>query len=126
MIPAAAAVLIETGWSSRWPDAAAYFARDAGGTMHFPGISLEAMQLLVVERGVRIVGIDTAGLDGGTSATFAAGRMLAQQGGVHLENLARLAQVPPTDAWLIIGALAVAGGSGAPARVLALVPVQAR
>ncbi|HOT96688.1 MAG TPA: cyclase family protein [bacterium] len=121
-IAADAAVVVETGWSSRWPDAAAYLARDAGGTMHFPGISLEAMQLLVVERGVRIVGIDTPGVDGGASADFAAGTLLAHHGGLHLENLARLAQAPPTGAWLIIGALAITGGSGAPARLLALTP----
>ncbi len=121
-IPAGAAVVLETGWSSHWPDAEAYFARDANGALHFPGISLAAMQLLVVERGVRIVGIDTAGLDGGASADFAAGTLLARHGGVHLENLARLAQAPPTGAWLLIGALAIAGGSGSPARVLALTP----
>jgi kynurenine formamidase len=120
-IPLGSAVVIETGWSRFWPDAGAYFALDAAGTMHFPGISVAAMRLLVEERGVTTVGIDSAGLDGGMSTDYQANILLARHGGLHLENLAGLDRIPPTGAWLVIGALPIAGGSGSPARVLALV-----
>jgi kynurenine formamidase len=47
-------VLIETGWDTRWPDAEYFDAH--------PAMSLEATRLLV-ERGVRVIGIDTNGFD---------------------------------------------------------------
>jgi kynurenine formamidase len=47
-------VLIETGWDVRWPDADYFDAH--------PAMSLEATRLLV-ECGVRVIGIDTNGFD---------------------------------------------------------------
>jgi kynurenine formamidase len=47
-------VLIHTGWDARWPDPA-YFDRH-------PAMSLEATKLLV-QRGVRVIGVDTNGFD---------------------------------------------------------------
>lgn len=121
-LQAGTAMLVETGWSRFWPEAESYLARDAEGRMHFPGISEAAMRFLVEHRRVRIVGIDSPGLDGGLSTTFGCNRLLARHDGLHLENLTGLATLPSRGAWLVIGALPIAGGSGAPARVLALVP----
>ena len=44
-IPSAAAVLVKTGWGSRWPDAKSYLGSDVPGdtlNLHFPGVSAEA------------------------------------------------------------------------------------
>lgn len=122
VLPPSSAVVIETGWSRHWPEVEAYFAEGEDGRMHFPGISEEAMLLLVEERGVRTVGIDTAGLDGGLSADYRANKVLARRSGLHIENLTNLDRVPPAGAWLVIGALPIMEGSGSPARVLALIP----
>jgi kynurenine formamidase len=120
-LPPGSAVAVATGWSRRWPDEKSYLGRAADGSLHFPGISPAAMELIVRARGARIVGIDTPGLDGGLSADFLSGKILAGQGGIHLENLTALDQLPARGAWIVIGALPIAGGSGSPARVLALV-----
>lgn len=120
-LPPGCAVAVATGWSRRWPDEKSYLGRAADGSLHFPGISPAAMELIVRARGARIVGIDTPGLDGGLSADFLSGKILAGQGGIHLENLTALDQLPARGAWIVIGALPIAGGSGSPARVLALV-----
>jgi kynurenine formamidase len=39
----------------------------------------------------------------------------------HVENLTNLAAVPPVGAWSVVGVPSIAGASGFPARVLALV-----
>ena len=43
------------------------------------------------------------------------------QGVWHVENLTNLGAVPPIGAWAVVGVPAVAGASGFPARVLAVV-----
>jgi kynurenine formamidase len=39
-----------------------------------------------------------------------------------LENVARLEELPPTGAWVIALPMKIAGGSGGPVRIVALVP----
>jgi kynurenine formamidase len=116
-VAAGSAILIETGWSVHWHDAGRYFAEN------FPGLERETVDLLMI-RGVKAVGIDSPGIDGGGSCDFAANRALARNGALHLENLANLDRVPLKGAWIFIGALPIIGGSGSPARILALMPAQ--
>ena len=68
------------------------------------------------------MGIDTAGIDGGTSQTLEANRVLLDNGRFHLENLTNLGRLPAKGAWLFIGALPLVGAGGSPARVLAWFP----
>lgn len=114
-------VLIRTGWAARWPDATRYLNADAAGVMHFPGVSLAASQWLDARR-VRGLGIDTLSTDPGPSQTFTQHRHFLGAGGYHIENLADLSALPPTGASLVVLPVAVQGGSGAPARVLAFLP----
>ncbi len=119
-----AIVLVRTGWSSRWPDTKAYLGDDRPGQtdeLHFPGIAPGAARLLA-ERGVVAVGIDTAGIDHGPSANFRAHQILAEQEIVGLENLTNLAELPAHGAYVIALPMKIGGGSGAPCRVVALVP----
>lgn len=116
------AILLLTGWDRRWPDADAYFNCDEGGTMHYPGFAPETVAWLVDERAICGLGSDAAGIDPGRDQTLASNRLLLQKRRWHLENLARLDELPPTGAWLVIGALPIVGGTGSPARVLALIP----
>ncbi|WP_236644323.1 cyclase family protein [Sorangium cellulosum] len=114
-------VLIRTGWGARWSDPVKYLNQDAKGVMHFPGVSVEASRYLR-ERGVRCVGIDTLSTDPGPSQTFEQHKAFLGAGGYHIENLANLEQLPEAGAVVVVAPLPLARGSGAPARVLALVP----
>jgi kynurenine formamidase len=89
--------------------------------LHFPGIGREAAELLAA-RGVSGVGIDTASLDPGPSKDFIAHRVLNGAGIYGLENVANLEQVPETGATVIALPMKIAGGTGGPARVIAILP----
>lgn len=91
--------------------------------LHFPGFGVEAATVLVVDRGVVGLGIDTLGIDPGQVADFSVHRDVTLPRGVwHVENLTNLAAVPPVGAWAVVGVPRISGASGFPARVLALVP----
>jgi kynurenine formamidase len=122
-IPSGAIVLLRTGWSSRWPDQARYRNMDAGGVMHFPGYSVEAVKLLI-ERGAVGLGIDTLSIDYGPSKEFEVHRTDLPAGLYNLENLANLEQLPDSGAFLIAAPIKLEGGSGGPVRVFALLPTQ--
>jgi len=90
-------------------------------TFHFPGIDPEAAHLFV-ERGVNGVGIDTASLDHGPSTTFRTHQILNRAGIYGLENLANLDLLPASGATVVALPLRIRNGSGAPARVIAILP----
>ena len=116
-VPRDSVVLISTGWARFWNEPERYLG---AGSLHFPGISIDAAEYLVHKCGVRGLGIDTAGVDGGRSTRFQVNLLLCEHGLFHLENLARLDLVAARGATLFIGALPIPGGCGSPCRVLAL------
>lgn len=119
-IPPGSFVIARTGWEELWNDPKRYVNVDDQGVMHFPGFGADAAKLLL-ERNIAGVGIDTLSIDHGPSKDFTAHKILLGAGKVAIENLANLKELPPRGATLIIGALKIRDGSGAPARVLALV-----
>lgn len=124
-LPDSCIVLALTGWGARWPDRKRTFGDDRPGetsNLHFPGFSAEAARFLVAERRVDAVGLDTPSLDHGPSRDFIAHRIFAAAGIPGLENVAALDQVPPRGATVMAMPMKIAGGSGAPARILAFVP----
>lgn len=91
--------------------------------LRFPGFGVPAAAMLVSERGVVGLGIDTLGIDPGVAVEFPVHRDVTLPSGIwHVENLTNLAAVPPVGAWAVVGVPRIAGASGFPARVLALVP----
>jgi kynurenine formamidase len=116
-------VLIRTGWSRKWPDATAYLghATDAS-QLHFPSYGAETARLLVGERRVALLGIDTASIDYGPAADFPVHQIAAAANVPGLENLTGLDALPPRGATLIALPMKIEGGSGGPTRVVALVP----
>lgn len=117
-------VLVRTGWSHYWPNATQYLGDDTHGDasdLHFPGISEAAAQVLV-ERRVGAVGIDTASIDHGPSNDFIAHRVLMEAGIPGFENVADLDKVPPRGAEILALPMKIAGGSGGPLRIVAVVP----
>jgi kynurenine formamidase len=110
------AVLVCTGWDAHRDHAARYV-----GDLRFPGLSLEA-GLLLVERGVAGIGIDTLSIDRGVASDSRVHFVTLPAGLWQLEGLVNLELLPPRGALLVIGAPRLAGGSGVPARPLALLP----
>ncbi len=118
-------VLLRTGWGSRWPDRKRYLGDDTPGdasNLHFPSYGAEAARYLVEQRRVGALGVDTASIDPGNSTDFPVHRIAAAANVPGLENLANLAELPPTGAWVIALPMKIAGGSGGPLRIVALVP----
>ena len=124
-VPAGSAVLIRTGWASRWPDALAYLGDDTPGdasNLHFPGVGEDAARLLLEERGIGLLGIDTASVDYGQSTDFIVHQIGGAAGVPNLENVGDLTELPPTGFLLAALPMKIEGGTGAPVRIVALVP----
>ena len=124
-IPDGTIVLVFTGWGARWPDRKRYLGDDRPGevsNLHFPGFSREAAEFLVHERHVHAVGLDTPSLDHGPSRDFIAHQIFNGADVPGLENVASLDKLPPRGATLYALPMKIRGGSGAPARIFAVVP----
>lgn len=114
-------VLFYTGWQSRWKNKDKYLNKSGDGSLHFPGISKEAAEMLR-DRGVVGVGIDTLSVDRGISKDFVVHKILHDAGIYHIENLTNLDKVSPTGSILVVAPLKIKDGSGAPCRIFASVP----
>src|SRR5215470_11713915 len=113
-IPSGSIVLLRTGWGKRWPDRKRYFGDDTpqdASHLHFPSYGKEAAELLVRERKVGALGIDTASIDYGPSQDFVVHRIALPAQVPGLENLANLDQLPETGAWVIALPMKIGGGS---------------
>ena len=126
-IAAGTIVLLRTGWSTRWPDRKSYLGDDTpndASKLHFPSYGVEAARLLIQERKVSAIGVDVASIDYGPSQDFMVHRIAAAADVPGIENLTNLNLLPATGAVIIALPLKIEGGSGGPARVIALVPRQ--
>ena len=118
-------VLLRTGWSARWPDKKRYLGDDTPGDasrLHFPSYGAEAARILVADRKVAALGVDTASIDPGSAKDFPVHQIVAAANVPGFENLAGLDALPPTGAWVVALPMKIAGGSGGPLRAIALVP----
>ena len=126
-IPVDGIVLLRTGFSERWPDAARYLGTAARGAdavqqLHFPGLHPEAAKWLIANRSIKAIGIDTASIDFGQSTLFESHRLLYARDIPAFENLTALDRLPPRGAFVIALPMKIRGGSGAPLRAVAIVP----
>ena len=126
-IPSDGIVLIRTGFSRRWPDAARYLGTaergpDAVRNLHFPGLHPDAARWLIANRPVRAIGIDTASIDYGQSTLYETHRALFGRNIPAFENLTALERLPLRGATIVALPMKIGGGSGAPLRAVAIVP----
>ncbi|HEX4951512.1 MAG TPA: cyclase family protein [Blastocatellia bacterium] len=124
-IPDDSIVLIHTGWGRFWGDKKQYLGTDVAGdvgNLHFPGISKEAARLLTEQRRIDAIGIDTASIDHGPSKDFIAHQILNGANIYALENVANLERLPAKGATVIALPMKIKGGTGGPARIIALLP----
>ncbi len=120
-------VLLRTGYGRYWPDRQQYLGTETKGPaavaeLHFPGLAPDAARWLVEHRAVKAVGIDTASIDYGQSTQFASHVTLFEHNVPVLENVANLDQLPLTGMTIIALPMKIAGGSGGPTRIVAIVP----
>lgn len=117
-IPAGACVAMNSGWTARIGDPS--WRNRPDGALAFPGFSKAATDLLM-ETGAASIGVDTLSLDPGNSPDFAVHYSWLPSGRFGIEGLAHLDQLPPAGATVFIGAPKHRGGTGGPARVMAMV-----
>lgn len=119
-IPDGAVVFMHSGWESRVNDEYSYRNPDSTGAMHFPGFHPEAAELLVKDRNIVGIGVDTLSLDYGRSTDFKTHVTILGANKWGVENVANLAKIPPSGATVFVGAPKVANGSGGPLRAIAV------
>jgi len=118
-IPEGAIVMIATGWDARWPDQKRYM-NERAGIKHFPGIHPDAAAYLAKDRKVAGIGIDTPSVDYGPSQKFETHNLTMPLNVFHIENAANLTSLPASGFTLVVAPIKLAGGSGGPTRVFAL------
>jgi kynurenine formamidase len=110
--------VFEFGWWRKWavrPD-------DVDFLTDWPGLGPDCVELLL-ERGVKAVGVDTLSPDVFGDTSSPVHKALLGEGVVIVENLANLSRLPPRF-YLLALPLKIEGGSGAPCRATALVQAQ--
>lgn len=117
-------LLYRTGWDARSHDSDSFLNADETGP-HTPGISVECARWIAEHSPVIGVGVETVGTDAGAAHSFDPAfpchSMLLGADKYGLTQLQNLARLPATGSVLLAGPLPIVGGSGAPARVLALI-----
>lgn len=127
-IPRGAWVIMYTGVGTRsYPDPVKVLGTDRRGTealplLSFPGFSEEAARFLVQERDIRGIALDTPSIDYGKSVDFEVHKVICGAGKLAIENLASLDKLPIKGATLYAAPMMITRGTGAPARVFAILP----
>lgn len=123
-LPEGGWMLYRTGWDARSASQQDFLNANETGP-HTPGVSVECARWLADEAPIVGIGVETVGTDAGTAHSFnppfPCHSALLGAGKFGLTQLQNLAKLPPTGSVLIAGPLPIVGGSGSPARALALV-----
>ena len=123
-------VLFRTDFSRRWPDAAAYLGTaergaDAAARLHFPGLHPDAARWLIANRSPKAVGIDTASIDYRTIVSLRNAPRAVRTRHPRVQEPGR-SSIACRDRGAVVVALPmkIKGGSGAPLRAVAMLPVK--
>jgi kynurenine formamidase len=115
-IPAGTVVMVRSDWSKRWPDKERIQPADG----KFPGVTLEALKLLHLERKILLHGHEP--LDADSTPTLVGEDWLMNNGYMQAEGVANLDQVPAAGALVAIGFPRLKGGTGGFASFTAICP----
>jgi kynurenine formamidase len=113
-VPAGSVVMVRSDWSKHWGDIDSFMARP------FPGVSLDALKFLHLERNILFHGHEP--LDTDTTPTLEGEAWLMHNNFAQAEGVANLDQVPEAGALVIIGFAKPLGGTGGYARYVAVAP----
>ena len=125
-IPNGAIVLLRTGFAKYWPDRVKYMGTDERGAaavakLHFPGLSPDAARWLTTNRSIKAIGLDTPSIDYGQSTLFESHQILFAKNIPAFENLGDMSALPAKGFSIIAMPMKIAGGSGGPLRIAAIV-----
>lgn len=105
-------VVIATGWEKR--------AASGNYMTENPGLSGQAARYLAGKK-VNAVAIDGPSIDAGADAKFTAHKILLPRNILVVENLCNVSKIPTNRFTLVLSPLRLAGATGSPARVLAII-----
>lgn len=113
-IPEGSAVFIRSDWHKGWSDPKRFASKP------FPGITLDALKFLHLERKILFHGHEP--LDTDNTPTLEGEHWLLHNNFAQAEGVSNLDLVPPAGALLSIGFAKPQGGSGGYARYIAIAP----
>jgi len=113
-IPEGAVVFVRSDWSKRWPDPV--LATETA----FPGVSLDALKFLHLERHILMHGHEP--LDTDTTPNLDGESWLMHHGYTQAEGVAHLDEVAATGCLVAMGYPKFKGGTGGYARFVAICP----
>lgn len=113
-IPEGAVVMVRSDWYKRWSDIEQF------NEFPFPGVSLDALKFLHLERNILFHGHEP--LDTDTTPTLEGEYWLMHNHFAQAEGVMNLDQVPEAGALIIIGFAKPQGGTGGYARYIAVAP----
>src|SRR4051812_23212951 len=122
-IPAGSVVMVRSDWSKKWTTDAAK-ARALAADPVFPGVTLDALKFLHLQRHILFHGHEP--LDTDTTPTLEGESWLMHHGYTQAEGVANLDQVPNTGCLVDIGYPKFGGGTGGYARYVAICPPSAK
>ena len=105
-------IVISTGWEKN--------ATKNNYMSENPGLSSDAAKYIARKK-VNAVAIDGPSIDAGTDRKFTAHNILLPRGILAVENLCNVERITKNRFTLVLGPLKLAGATGSPARVLAIV-----
>lgn len=123
--PDGAIVVARSGWGRYWPDKRHYLGTDQFSDiehLRFPGFSADAAKYLLDRHKVAAIAIDTPSMDPGNSKDFPVHRLWLSANKVGFENLANADKLPEAGATIFCIPMKIGKGTGAPARIFALLP----
>ena len=115
-VPEGSVVMVRSDWHKRWPDKARFQPADG----KFPGVALDALKFLHLERKILFHGHEP--LDTDSTPTLIGEDWLMNNGYMQAEGVANLDQVPETGALIAIGFPRLKGGTGGFASFTAICP----
>lgn len=122
--PANSWLLFRTGWDQYGHDKQAFLNLDDNGS-HTPGFTAECAKWIAGELEISGVGVETVGIDAGNAGAlippFPMHHFLLGADKYGITSLKNLAKLPTFGAMVVVAPLPIVGGTGAPARVLAMV-----
>jgi kynurenine formamidase len=117
-VPAGSVVMVRSDWYKRWPDKARFQPADG----KFPGVRLDALKYLHLERRILLHGHEP--LDTDSTPTLMSEDWLMNNGYMQAEGVANLDQVPETGALVAVGFPRLQGGTGGFASFTAICPAE--
>lgn len=124
-LPPRCFVAMNSGWSEKVHDRKAFLCPgEAGGRpvpIRQPAFHPDTVRMLLEDRDVVGIGVDTLSFDNPRSNGLDVHLIWLPEDRWGVENLKDLAKVPEAGATIVVGAPKFKGGTGGPARVMALV-----